>query len=339
VTAASDSTYATAGSHCSILVSLRPESRVPVAGLEGLKAMSGDGRDTPGSLAGVRAELERLTAMIGAEDVEGSEAMAHQPVQRRVKIVQRLLAEEPVEFAELAELGYDLHASWHLGVIASGTGVQDALWCVKARLGCEVLLVTCEDGTVWAWLGSARQLKVTDVEHLLSASGATEMSLAVGGWGKDLKGWRQTHREAKGALLLARRRPERVVRYADRPLLAAALENDTVATWLKEFLSPLCSRSDSASLLKTLRAYIDAECNKSSAASALEVRGHTVGSRLRRTEELLDRPLHTCLGELDVALRLTELAADDESNTEPTNMVGVTDHIGRPRPCRKLIRS
>jgi hypothetical protein len=299
--------------------------------------MSGDGRDTPGPLAGVRAELERLTAMIGAEDLEGSEAKVYQPEKRRVRIAQRLLAEKPVEFAELAELHYALHASWHLGVIATGTGIQDALWRVKARLGCEALPVPSDDGTIWVWLGAPRKLEVPAVEHLLSVSGATDMSLAIGGLGWGLDGWRQTHREARGALLRARRRPERVVRYADRPLLAAALENDTVATWLKEFLSPLCSRPDSGRLLQTLRAYIDAECNKSSAAAALEVRGHTVGSRLRKTEKLLGRPLHTCLAELDVALRLTELAVFRES-TEPTIVVGSGGNNGRLRVRREVIK-
>jgi hypothetical protein len=234
--------------------------------------------------------------------------------------VQRLLAEEPVEFAELAELDYDLHALWHLGLIATGTGVQDGLRRVKADLGCEVLLAPCGDGLRWVWLGASRRLKVTDVEHLLSANQAAYGFLAIGGPGRGLDGWRQTHREAKGALLRSLRKPEKVVRYADGPLLLAALENDTLATWLKGFLSPLLVGPDGGErLLQTLRAYIDTGCNSSSAASKLEVRRHTVGRRRREAEELLGCPLRTCLAELDVALRLVELESGASGST---NVVG-----------------
>jgi hypothetical protein len=242
------------------------------------------------------------------------------PEQRRSEIVQRLLAEGPVEFAELAELDYDLHALWHLGLIATGTGIRDALRRVKADLGCEVLPAPCGEGTMCAWLGTPRKLKVTDVERLLSANQAAYGFFAIGGPGKGLDGWRQTHREAKGALLRALRKPEKVVRYADGPLLAAALENETLATWLKGFLAPLLVGPDGgARLLQTLRAYIDTGCNSSSAASKLEVRRHTVGSRRREAEDLLGCPLRTCIAELDVALRLVEL---ESGGIGPTNVVG-----------------
>jgi hypothetical protein len=251
---------------------------------------------------------------------DGRNETARPPEQRRTEIVQRLLAEEPVEFTELAELDYDLHALWHLGLIAAGTGVQDSLRRAKADLGCQVLLAPCGDGMRWVWLGSSRKLKVTEVERLLSASQPAYGYLALGGLGRGLDGWRQTHREAKGALLRALRKPEKVVRYADGPLLVAALENDTLATWLKGFLSPLLVGPDGgARLLQTLRAYIDTGCNSSSAASKLGVRRHTVGSRRREAEDLLGCPLRTCLAELDVALRLVEL---ESGGTGPTNVVG-----------------
>jgi hypothetical protein len=104
----------------------------------------------------------------------------------------------------------------------------------------------------------------------------------------------------------------KVTGHADRPLLAAALESESLQASLREFLAPLRRRPDGgAVLLRTLRAYLDAECNSSSAASALKVRRQTVGNRLRLAEQLLGRPLRSCLGELDVALRLAVLASDD----------------------------
>jgi DNA-binding PucR family transcriptional regulator len=134
-----------------------------------------------------------------------------------------------------------------------------------------------------------------------------DFCLVIGGPARGLDGWRQTHREARDALVVALRKPERIVRYADSPLFAAAVQNDTLMRWLKDFLAPLRSQKDGGiGLLQTLRALIDAECNRRAAASALDVDRHTVESRLRTAEQLLGRTLPTCLPELDIALRLEE---------------------------------
>lgn len=295
-------------------------------------SMSNNGRDTARSLQGIglacnppalqdlrsRQELllERLIAAIEHDYDEAHESLARSPEQRRAEIVQRLLAEEPVEFAELAELKYEFHSVWHLGMIATGTGAQEVLSRVKTDLGCMLLQVSGGNGTVWAWLGASRKIKAADVERLSSASQVAWESLAIGGLGKGLDGWRRTHREAMGALPRALGGPEKVVRYVDAPLLAAALENDTLAAWLREFLNPLRSRPDGGvGLRQTLRAYIDAECNRSSAASMLKVRRQTVTSRLGIAEQLLGRQLRTCLAELDIALQLLDLVPDDASST------------------------
>jgi hypothetical protein len=259
------------------------------------------------------AVLERLTAAIEHEYPEERERIARPPEHRRTEIVRRLLAKEPVEFAELAELDYELDTSWHLGVIATGTGVHAALLRLKADLRSELLPAQCADGTVWAWFGASQRLKIADIERMLTPNGTTGEILAIGGSGWGLDGWRRTHREARGAQLRALRRPERVVRYAESPLLVAALENETLATWLREFLAPIRARPDSKDLLKTLRAYIDAECSRSSAAPVAKVRRQTVGNRLHLAAKLLDRPLSTCLAELDVALQLADLTSEDSS--------------------------
>ncbi len=256
-----------------------------------------------------------LTAAIERDYDEIHESIAHPPEQRRTEIVRRLLAEEPVGFAELAELDYELDA-WHIGVIAAGSGLQDAFRRVTVGFDCECLQVS-RGNIVWAWIGASRKPERTDVEHLFSVRTSCD-SLAIGGLWRGLDGWRQTHREAKGALPRALGRPEKIVRYADEPLVAAALESETLAVWLREFLAPLLSRPDGGTgLLQTLRAYLDAECNCSSAASTLNVRRQTVMSRLRTVEALLGRQLRTCLAELDTALRLVDLAPDDSPPTLP----------------------
>jgi sugar diacid utilization regulator len=258
--------------------------------------------------------LERLVGAIEREYGDAHESVAAEPAQQRMHTVQSLLAGEPVGFSEMAELGYELHANWHLGMIATGSGLQPALHRAKREFACQLLEIAQGD-TFWIWLGASHKLDEAHVERLLSANQTVVWrSIALGQIRRGIDGWRQTHREAKGALSLALQRRGELVCYADGPLLAAALENKTLARWLTELLTPLRSRPDGGvPLLETLRAYIDAECNGSSAASMLKVRRQTVTTRLRLAEELLGRELRSCLATLDVALCLAELAVDDPS--------------------------
>jgi hypothetical protein len=259
------------------------------------------------------ALFERLAGAIEREYDEAHDFITSKPEQQRAYIVQSLLAGEPVGFAELADLDYEIHAGWHLGIIATGSWLQPAVERAKRELACQLLEVGQGD-TVWIWLGASHKLDEAHVELLLSANQGIWCSLARGHVRHGVDGWRQTHREAKGALPLALRRRGTLVRYGDGPLVAAALENDTLATWLTEFLEPLRTRPDGGTrLLETLRAYIDAECNGSSAASMLKVRRQTVTSRLRTVEELLGRELRGCLAALDIALCLAELSVDDSN--------------------------
>lgn len=237
---------------------------------------------------------------------------SQRPERRRTQIVRRLLANEPVEVAELAELDYEVHGSWHLGLIATGSQAVDALQRASTALGCRLLPAWPGERTVWGWLGLPHRLSTSDIARHLPTNGEMCDLFAIGGQCWDLDGWRQTHREARGALLRALRRQQRIVWYADSPLLIAALENETLASWLSEFLAPIRRRPDSAELFETLRAYIDTDCNRSSAASVVKVRRQTVGDRVRLVEKLLERPLHTCLAELDVALRLAALGRHEQ---------------------------
>jgi hypothetical protein len=254
------------------------------------------------------ALLEHLTAAIEHEYHHEHERITRPADQRRAEIVQRLLAGEQVEPVELAELGYELHGVWHIGLIASGSELDEAIQALKMAFAQRLLPVTHNAGTAWAWLGRSRGHNTAELERVLAALSALDVTFALGSPARGIEGWRQTHREAQGALLLALRKGQQLARYADSPLLAAALADETLAAWLRDFLAPLGSRADGGvGLLQALRAYIDAECNRSSAASALRVSRHTVESRLRTVEQLLQRPLRTCLPELDAALALEEI--------------------------------
>jgi sugar diacid utilization regulator len=173
--------------------------------------------------------------------------------------------------------------------------------------------VSRSEETVWAWLGGKRRLDFADIERLLSGKESAGVSLAIGGPGHGIEGWRLTHRQAQGAMLVALRRPQPLTRYADVALLATALRDDTLARSLEEiYLSPLGRDKDGAVSRKTLRAYFAAGRNAATAAAALSVDRHTVERRLHSIETRLGRLLHTCHAELEVALRLEELgdAAD-----------------------------
>jgi hypothetical protein len=264
------------------------------------------------------ALLEHLTAAIEHEYHHERERIARPADQRRAEIVQHLLAGEPVEPVELAELGYELHGVWHLGLIATGGEVDEALQALRMAFAHKLLAVLSSEGTAWAWLSRPRSHDTAELERVLGTVRTLDVTFALGGSARGIEGWRQTHHEAQGALLLALRKAQRLARYADGPLLAAALTDDTLAAWLRDFLAPLGSRADGgAGLLQALRAYIDAECNRSSAASALRISRHTVESRLRTVEQLLGRPLRTCLPELDAALALEELESAGAQLIEP----------------------
>jgi len=249
--------------------------------------------------------LYQLTAAV--EHEYSRERVARSPEQRCRELVHRLLVGEHVDPAAVDQLGYELDA-WHVGVIATGAKAAHALGDLKVGLGCELLLASHGKG-VWAWFGASRQIKTATLKRLLSRSKHRDVSFAVGEAGTEIDGWRLTHHQAREARRVAIDKPGRLTWYADAPLLAAAVRDETLARSLKQkYLVPLRDQKDGGALLrKTLRAYIDADCSPTSAASAAGVGRHAVADRVHTAEQLIGRTVRACLAELDVALRLEEL--------------------------------
>ncbi len=253
--------------------------------------------------------LDHFTSSIAKEYQDEAQRMARSPELRRNERVQRLLAGAPVDTAEI-DYEFDVE---HLGLIAMGARAGETVRSLAAGLGCELLSVSRSKETVWAWLGSQRKIAFADIERLLSVKDAEGVSLAIGGPGHGIDGWRLTHRQAQAAMLVALRKPQQLTRYADVALLATALRDDTLAQSLREiYLTPLGNEKDGAVARKTLRAYFAAGRNAATAAAALGVDRHTVERRLHSIETRLGRLLHTCHAELEVALRLEELGDDAE---------------------------
>jgi hypothetical protein len=266
------------------------------------------------------ALLERLTAEVTVEYKREVARAGRSSEQRRAELVGRLLAGEA---ATTADLSYEL-AAWHLGIIATGRVAPQALRQLAADSGRQLLSVSRDAETFWAWLGGQRRPTIEDIERLLMARNVADVMLAVGEPCEGIDGWRLTHQQAHAARLVSLHRPRTLTRYADEMLLAAALRDETLAESLTEiYLSPIAQQRDGGVVAReTLRAYLKAGCNASSAASALGVVRHTVESRVKAVEQILDRGLNTCLTELEVALRLHELISDhlDGERAEPESL-------------------
>jgi hypothetical protein len=251
------------------------------------------------------SQLECLTASLANEYSRELERAQRSPEQHRAALVRRLLAGGR---ADSIELGYELDA-WHLGMIAIGPGSGSTVRDAALALDLTLLPVAQGDQTIWAWLGGPARLTTIDVRHHFSSQLPSGLSLAIGEPGKGLDGWRFTHQQAQAALRVALREPARPTLLADVLLAASLLGDEISARSLHEiFLAPLSARRDADVLRSTLRAYFAARCNAATAAAALEVDRHTVERRLHRIEKMLGRLPQTCQAELEVALRLDELA-------------------------------
>jgi GGDEF-like domain len=257
--------------------------------------------------AAVFALVERMIASVADEYKREPERTERSPEQRCAERVQRLLDGVPVD---AGEFGYELDA-WHVGVIATGANAEKTVRGLAAALGRELLLVMRDDGEVWAWLGGQRKPRMSDVERVLSGPGFTGVSLAVGEAARGVDGWRLTHREARAALLVAQHSPQRLTRYLDVALEAAALQDEALADSLIErYLLPLDDMGiGGQAARRTLRALFDTEYNVSSAAHPLKVHRSSVHRWREEIEQRLGYRLHEHQAEIEVALRIEDLRA------------------------------
>jgi hypothetical protein len=274
-----------------------------------------DGADLQRLVAAQSAHFDRLLAAVADEHARESETLAISTGERRrAERIERLLAGEPIDTSQIP---YDFEG-WHVGVAAASVGgeggdgaVDTSLRELAARLDCRVLVLAREDGMLWAWLGSRRRLDPAELlralapEHLSDGqAGDPPPAMALGEPAENLAGWRFTHRQADAALRVARRGPKRRVRYADVTLLAAALQDDLLATSLRRlYIEPLENGRDGGAVLReTLRAYAASDRNLTATAVSLGVNRSTVSYRLQTAESRLGRPVVSCMAELEIVL-------------------------------------
>jgi len=269
------------------------------------------------------ALLGHFTAAIEHEHDQERQRIARSPEQRRLELVQRLLDGEDPSPADLAELGYRFDA-WHVGVIATGANARAAVETLKTD-DRQLLRVSSSEETVWVWLGGKRRPLHADMERLRLDSEPTGVSLAVGEPAKGLQGWRETHDQAKEALQLALFGRQRRARFADIAVLTPFVRNpDRARSFVELYLSPLNSQKDGGATLRhTLRAYLEADRNASSAARRLGIDRRTLAHRLDTIEERLSYTPDARKPELEVALRLHDLLKRQEMHTAvPTPSLG-----------------
>jgi hypothetical protein len=249
--------------------------------------------------------LRRFASNLSREYRREENKLGESSARRRTALVERLLSGAPVP---LEGLRYAMKM-WHIGLVARGVKGAEVTKGLAEVLGTAVLTVPRDEETVWAWLGSHRRISSDLVEHALSKRRDVKARFAVGEPAEGLEGWRATHLEAKATLAVAIRSSATVTRFSRVALEAIALQTpDLVRSLQVTYLGPLSSNQRRASVFReTLRAYLSAGRNASSAAVSLRVTRRTVENRLRAIEKVLERPLDTCAGELDLALRLESL--------------------------------
>jgi PucR C-terminal helix-turn-helix domain/GGDEF-like domain len=248
---------------------------------------------------------DRIVAAISGEHARESGREPRDGAERHTETIGKLLRGDPVDATVLC---YPLEG-WHTGVVATGPGAGEGLRELAAALDRQLLLAQPEPDTTWAWLGGRRRASGAELARAAKEAWPQGCLAAAGEPGRGLAGWRLTHRQACAAMPVALRDPRGIVRYADVALLATLLRDELLASSLRQlYLAPLMSERDGGEgLRETLRAYLAAGGNVSSAAAALGVHRKTVAKRLRTTEQLIGRNLGSCLAELDAALRLEEL--------------------------------
>jgi len=257
----------------------------------------------------LRVQATRCDRLFAAasEEYEGErERMARSGEQRHVERITRLL---DGELLDTSTIEYDFEGH-HLGVVAKDPDAQGAIRGLASRLDHRLLTISRSDGAVWAWLGGRDKVEVDRLQRQVSLAWPPHISLATGEPGEGLGGWRLTHQQARAAFSIALHSDESLTRYADVALLASVLQDNLLATSLRElYLVPLERERDGGEALRgTLRAYFATERNISSAAIELGVSRRTVFNRVRAIEELVGRSIDSVGAELEAALRLHDLS-------------------------------
>jgi hypothetical protein len=266
------------------------------------------GDDLRNILAALAAACDRLVTAISEEFGREAGTRSYSSDRRRAEQIEGLLNGELVDHSSLtADLAYDFDAN-HIAVISVGPSGPDTIRKLAAAANSRPLVLKRPEQTTWAWLGAQRVLDPAELQSLASAARSPGLALAIGESERGLAGWRLSHRQATAALAIALRSPARIARYSEVALIASVCNDELLAVSLRQqFLEPLDDgRDGGAAARETLRAYLAAGCNTSSAAAMLGINRHTAASRIHAIERRLKRPIGASIAEIETALKLEE---------------------------------
>ena len=232
---------------------------------------------------------------------------------RRMRLVQRILAEQPVDPEEAARvLNYPLHVTHTAAILWADDphdqvpAPEDVASELGAALGATRLLtVACTERSVWMW-AVTHDDRPRQLEQIADGTFA-----AVGTPQSGVDGFRRSHLEAAESRRVVLRQGARcraVTHYRDVEVLAIMSRDEAaLRQFLSRTLGPLAEPGDGPERLRaTLMAYLAADQQVAAAARRLGVHRNTVSYRLRALEDALGPRLYRRRIDLELALELCD---------------------------------
>jgi len=272
-------------------------------------------------LAGATQRTFRYIDLICTQLVDDYEAEREQWLRgaaaAQAELVQAIVAGEAVDAREAsATLDYDVTGT-HLGLVvwrdvrARSAEPARSLALVAKELAAELggmrtLVVPMGEHAAWAWTTGAR----LSTPPSRSTTLGDHARVAVGAPHPGLEGMYRPHHEARAARRVGDifgSRPGTILRYTAVGLtsLLSADPAQAVNFVMAELGSELGADSDAMRRLRaTIQVYLDERLSPMRTARRLGIHQNTVLYRIKRTEELLGRPLEERRVELEIALRL-----------------------------------
>ncbi|GDY31956.1 PucR family transcriptional regulator [Gandjariella thermophila] len=222
--------------------------------------------------------------------------------------------------ASEAALGYRLRGT-HLGLVAwraeprraegSLTELERLAAAVAEAAGGagRPLFVPCDEASAWVWLPLAEPvLPAREVFERAVADTGGGIRVAVGEPGRELAGFRRTHRQAlrvQALGLAAGPECDPVMCFAEVGSVALMVSDiDSARAWVADTLGALATDdAHHARLRETLRVFLAEGSSYTAAAARLVMHKNSVQYRVRKAEELLGRDI--AANRLDVELALT----------------------------------
>ena len=256
------------------------------------------------------AQTSGFDALLAEVSVEHEGESGWRSRNLEMRLVHRLRRLLDGELVGLDDLSYPF-GGYNLAVVGRGAGVDQQLRRAAAMADRSLLTAKVGGEVIWGWLGGQDAFSRQEDQTICALVQTESSTVALGEPCMGLEGWRLSHRQARAALRVAESSAEPFVRYADVAVIASAQQDRLLALSLREiYLAPLAGERDGGAKLRaTLRAYIDAGRNVSSAAAALGVSRRTVTKRIEAAEEMLGRPIAVASPALDTALRLHSLTS------------------------------